>query len=421
MVGYIVKSTISIVILYLFYYFLLRNNKSFEFNRFYLLFVIVLSLTIPFVQISMVINLPVAQNVQDYSSSIYNINVQGVIVNGQKASIFSIYNLLVFSYFLVCTILLTRFIFNLGKIIKMINNSSKASNSFPRIVLSKNKTLPYSFFQYIIVNETEYEKGQINNDLIIHEQAHCNQYHSIDILFVEIIKIVFWFNPVIWILKKEIQLNHEYLADSKVLQTQNLKSYQHILLTHVFRNNSTYLASNFNYSLTKKRLIMMTKINSSMKSMVSKVAIIPLVLILAVSLTFSQENLSKESLMNFNKEWWFPIIEKHKIELQAFNNFENVFEMGSSNSIEDRIVTLTDALFIFGGDNDRYVILKSPLAYHDLNKNTIRADEGIVETYQYNAEDTSPISNYSFKKFELHEDPETKIFRITVAQVIEKE
>jgi bla regulator protein BlaR1 len=144
----------------------------------------------------------------------------------------------------------------------LINTSSKDLNSFPRIVLSQKKILPYSFFQYIIVNKTEYEKGQIDYELIIHEQAHCQQYHSIDILFIEIIKIIFWFNPIIWILKKEMQLNHEYLADTKVLQTKSLKSYQDILLNLVFRNNSTYLASNFNYSLTKKRLIMMTKNNS---------------------------------------------------------------------------------------------------------------------------------------------------------------
>ena len=235
------------------------------------------------------------------------------------------------------------------------------------------------------------------------------------IIFIELIKIIFWFNPIIWILKKEMQLNHEYLADNKVLETQNLKSYQDILLNLVFRNNSTYLASNFNYSLTKKRLIMMTKNNSSMKSMVRKMTIVPLVLILAVSLTFSQENLSKESLKNFDKEWWYPILEKHKIEPQAFNNFENVFEMGSSNSIKNKIVTLTDALFIIK-QNDGYLIFKSPLAYHDLDKNTISGDVGVMETFKYNSKDANPIARSSFKKFIFEVNNDERRIRIFKAE-----
>jgi hypothetical protein len=243
------------------------------------------------------------------------------------------------------------------------------------------------------------EKGQIDYELIIHEQAHCQQYHSIDILFIEIIKIIFWFNPIIWILKKEMQLNHEYLADTKVLQTKSLKSYQDILLNLVFRNNSTYLASNFNYSLTKKRLIMMTKNNSSMKSMVRKITIVPLVLILAITLTFSQENVSKESLMNFDTEWWYPILEKHNIEPKAFNSFEYVFEMGSSNSIENRVVTLKDALFIVKRDNDEYTIIKSPLAYHNLDKNIIKGEKGTYETYNFSDKELKPLKVLEMKQF----------------------
>jgi len=424
MTEYIIKSIISVTVLYILYFLLLRNTKSFLFNRFYLLLAIIFSLAIPFFQISVGIDLITNQNIQDYNSSIRDINIQGAVVNGQKENAFSLINIFIIVYFLISTVLLIRFVFNLLKIIKLINNSNKDLNTFPRIVLSHNKTLPYSFFQYIIVNKREYENGQIDNDLIIHEQAHCNQWHSIDILFIELVKIIFWFNPLIWILKKEIQLNHEYLADDSVLRTQNPKSYQNILLNLVFRNNSTYLASNFNYSLTKKRLIMMTKNNSPIKSMVKKITIVPLVLILAVSLTFSQDNLLKESLKNFDKEWWYPIIEKHKIEPQAFNNFEYVFEMGSSNSIDNGVVTLTDALFIIR-QNDGYWILKSPLAYHDLDKNTIRGDEGIVETFKYNSKDNSPIDKTTYTKFIFELNGDNKI-RLTNAheikrQVIKKE
>jgi len=387
MVEYIIKSTICLTILYFLYYFLLRNIKSFQFNRFYLLFIIIFSLIVPLIQVSLGTHSIISQNALNYSSSISNTNIQEAIVEQQKTSVSNIADILLIIYLSVSMLLLIRFVINLQNIITLIKKSDKDLNSHSKIVLSQKKTLPYSFFQFIIVNKTEFEKGLIDSDLITHELAHCKQYHSFDIVFIEIVKIIFWFNPIIWILKKEIQLNHEYLADKKVLQTQNVKAYQDILLNLVFRNNSTYLASNFNYSLTKKRLIMMRKNCSSVKSMVRKITIVPLVIILTASLTVSQKRLPNENSKNFDKEWWYPIVEEHEINIHAFNNFNNVFEMGVTNSIENGIVTLTDALFIIKQD-DGYNILKSPLAYHDLDKNIISCDEATVEVFKYKPDET---------------------------------
>lgn len=408
MTEYVIKSTVSITILYLLYLLLLKNIKTFKFNRFYLLFAIIFSFTIPFIQISTDFNIAVSQSIQDYSSSINNISVQGTIEKEQINNTLNFPNILFAVCIFISTILLIRFVFNLYKITKTIKNSEIVAKTIPYIILSIDKTVPYSFLNYIIVNKTEFENGKIDDSLISHEQAHCKQYHSIDIFLIELIKIIFWFNPLIWIIKKEIQLNHEYLADNKVLKIKNINDYQNILLNLVYRNNSTYLASNFNYSLTKKRLIMMTKNNSLVKSIVRRIAIVPLVFLLAVTLTFSQKTILSDSLFNFDNEWWYPIIEKHNIEILAFNNFQDVFEMGTSNSIDNRIVTLTDALFIIREKNG-YKILKSPLAYHDLDKNVISGDEGVMETFKYESEDTDPVEIISYKKivFQLNKDKNT--------------
>ena len=418
MIEYVIKSTVSITILYLSYLLLLKNIKTFNFNRFYLLFAVIFSFIIPFIQIPTDINVAVNQSIQDYSSSINNISVQGTIEKEQLNNAFDLQIILFAVYTIISTILLIRFSFNLYKITKTIKNSKIVANTIPHIILSADKTLPFSFLNFIIVNKTEFENGKIDDSLISHEQAHCNQYHSIDILLIELLKIILWFNPLIWIIKKEIQLNHEYMADNKVLKTKNIKDYQNILLNLVFRNNSTYLASNFNYSLTKKRLIMMTKNNSLVKSIVRRTAIVPLVFILAVTLTFSQKTISSDSLFHFDNEWWYPIIEKHNIEILTFNNFQDVFEMGTSNSIDNRIVTLTDALFIIR-EKDGYKILKSPLAYHDLEKNIIKGDEGVMETYKSESEDTIPSEKHSFKKFilEINKEKSTYTFENVKGQV----
>jgi hypothetical protein len=277
----------------------------------------------------------------------------------------------------------------------MINNGKT------HIVLIENKTLPYSFFKYIFVNRSDYENGKIEKELIIHEQTHCLQYHSVDILIIELVKIVLWFNPILWLFRKAIQLNHEFLADNYVLSTNNLSDYQNTLINLVFRNNSTYLASNFNYSLTKKRLIMMTKNKS--KNIAFKFAMVPI--LAALILYFISCNRESESAVN--STWLNPILEKHNIEPAGFHNFENVSEKGTKNSISDKVVTLENAVFVIRPNNIGYcyAILKSPLAYHDLSSGLIKGDKGTIEFYK-SLSDSKPFIAHSLIsfKYQLHND-----------------
>jgi beta-lactamase regulating signal transducer with metallopeptidase domain len=96
---------------------------------------------------------------------------------------------------------------------------------------------------------------------IIHAWVNTrNPKHSLDILLIETLKVLFWFNPIFIFYKKAIQLNHEFLADEKVVKSHNdVPFYQNLLISKANANPTYYLASNLNYSVTKKRLIMMTK------------------------------------------------------------------------------------------------------------------------------------------------------------------
>jgi hypothetical protein len=400
MIEFAIKSTICLTVLYGFYYFLLQNVKIPNFNRFYLLFSMVFAMIIPMINIRMHFNLAVSPNIREFSNAT-GILIQGEEVTGRPIQFLTFQTTLIILYIIISSTLLLRFALNIYKIIRLIRTSTILDNLKTQIVLVEKKTLPYSFFRYTFVNRLDYENGRIEKELIIHEQAHCMQFHSIDILTVELIKIILWFNPFVWFFKKAIQLNHEYLADNKVLSNHDLNDYQNTLINLVFRNNSTYLASNFNYSLTKKRLIMMTKNNSSGNAIFRKIATIPLFLVLAITLALGQENKPKDSVMNFENEWWYPILKKHNIEPSGFNNFEKVFEMGTKNTINNRIVTIENAFFLIKTSNDEYFILKSPLAYHDLDKNIITCDKGTMDTFKIKSEDTEPIEKRSFEKLKL--------------------
>jgi hypothetical protein len=400
MIEFAIKSTICLTVLYGFYYFLLQNVKIPNFNRFYLLFSLVFAMIIPMINIQMHFNLTVSPNIREFSNAT-GILIQGEEVTGRPIQFLTFQTTCIILYIIISSTLLLRFALNIYKIIRLIRTSTILDNLKTQIVLVEKKTLPYSFFRYIFVNRLDYENGRIEKELIIHEQAHCMQFHSIDILTVELIKIILWFNPFVWLFKKAMQLNHEYLADNKVLSNHDLNDYQNTLINLVFRNNSTYLASNFNYSLTKKRLIMMTKNNSSGYAIFRKIATIPLFLILAITLALGQENKPKDSVMNFENEWWSPILKKHNIEPSGFNNFGKVFEMGTKNTINNRIVTLENAFFLIKNSNGEYYILKSPLAYHDLDKNIITCDKGTMETFKIKSEDTESFEKQSFEKLKL--------------------
>jgi hypothetical protein len=287
MIEFVIKSAICLTIFYGFYHLFLRGIKAFHFNRYYLLFSALFAITIPWITIRVSLNLPVPSNIHEFS------NITSNLIKGEEITVVPIRRVIVqdvltFIYLMVSTILLLRFTLNIYKIIGQIRTSSKVKSPENQIVLIEKETLPYSFFKYIFVNRSDYENGKIEKGLIIHEQVHCSQYHSVDILVIEMVKIILWFNPLIWLYRKAIQLNHEFIADHKVLSTTNLSDYENALLNLVFRNNSTYLASDFNYSLTKKRLIMMNKKTIKDWIVLRKIAIVPLFLILLFTLAFTQ-------------------------------------------------------------------------------------------------------------------------------------
>jgi lipopolysaccharide export system protein LptA len=115
----------------------------------------------------------------------------------------------------------------------------------------------------IFISKTDYEGGIISQPLINHEIAHTRQLHSVDIIFVELISAVFWFNPVVYLYKRAVKLNHEYLADSFVLNSgYSVSDYSDMLLNFSSRGKYFNLISGINCSFLKKRLNMIIRANN---------------------------------------------------------------------------------------------------------------------------------------------------------------
>lgn len=271
MINFLIESTISLVVLLAFYHLFLEREKMHQFNRFYLLFSIVISLIIPFISIELI---------QEVETVFVPLNFPEVInydtTIPAKESIDYTTILLWSLYSIVSLILVFRFFKNIYHFKKTIQNNEKVSFNKATLVLLNEKIIPHTFLNFIFLNKVAYSNRTIENELYQHELTHVNQKHTYDILGIELLKIIFWFNPIFYFYKKAIQLNHEFIADENVVKTHtNVPFYQSLLLS-TNENANYYLASNLNYLLTKKRLIMMTKTTSKFSGFIKKAGIIPL-------------------------------------------------------------------------------------------------------------------------------------------------
>lgn len=299
MTDFLIKSSLSLVTLLLVYFFVLEKEKMHQFNRFYLLFSLVFSFAIPFITIERMeeITTPIFQN------HAIQIN-QGSAVFVEETNYFPI---VFWSIYGGVTLLLSiRFARNILKIISKIKWNPKINHQQATLVLLKEKVLPHSFLNYIFVSEIEYNQQKIEDELFSHELTHVSQKHSLDVLLIEILKTVFWFNPVFIFYKKAIQLNHEFLADAKVINSyHNISFYQNLLLSKANQNQPLNLASNLTFLLTKKRLIMMTKTTSKTKALAKKVLLLPFIFGLVYFLCFktiAQEKMTTTAVQKPEKE-----------------------------------------------------------------------------------------------------------------------
>tara|TARA_R110002051_G_scaffold9_12_gene107 strand:- start:917 stop:3490 length:2574 start_codon:yes stop_codon:yes gene_type:complete len=256
------------------------------FKRYFLLAAIAISLLIPAVVFTKVIYIePISTSFtpkEDYSLETYHAP-RTESINYTYWSLLSVYSLGVLFFSL-------QFFKNLYQIKNTIqNNPKQQTNNIIKVLLSL-QIVPHTFFNYIFLNKQKFEANEIPPAVLLHEETHAKQKHSIDILVLEILQIVFWFNPLIYLFKKSIKLNHEFLADSAVLNNGLEKSdYQKILLAFSSNAAEPQLANAINYSSIKKRFTVMKKETSRKVSLVKSFLIIPIAAILLLG--FSEKEI----------------------------------------------------------------------------------------------------------------------------------
>ncbi len=282
MIAYLLKSLISSGLFLLAYVLFLEKEKMHRFNRFYLLFALLFSIVVPFLSIHSYSS-TLAPISNSYQLIEENLSRADVLPQPMKNTSSMTYLLLLF-YGGISLFLFLRLLYILYGFYSVVSKNRKVPVTHAKLVLLDNPVSPHTFLHYIFLSKDDYIRQTIEPEIIAHETAHVKQRHSLDILLLELILVFCWFNPLLLLYRKAIQLNHEYLADDAVIKPKDdISSYQYLLINRAVINSTALLPSHFNFLTIKKRLTMMTKTTSRKKALLIQWAIAPAITGLALS------------------------------------------------------------------------------------------------------------------------------------------
>ncbi|CAM3270352.1 M56 family metallopeptidase [Aequorivita lipolytica] len=328
---YILKSAACLALFFAFYKLFLENTSIHNFKRFYLFGSLLASFLIP------LITFKTYAEASPFIAT-YTAAAQQQIFIETKASVnywpfvlWTVYGLGVLFFSL-------KFFKNLFSLIQKIRENPKYRNSsFINILLNEN-VIPHTFFSYIFLNKKQYENHEIPAEVMLHEETHARQKHSLDIVLVEVLQIVFWFNPLFYFLKRSIKLNHEFLADRAVLNAgAETSDYQKILLAFSSNVITPTLAHSLNYSSIKKRFTVMKTHTSKRAIWFRSLLLLPLLSLLIYG--FSTKEVVERELTK--KEVQSKIVQQKatNAEIDEYNKLAKKYNIVN---IEKRIIKKND-------------------------------------------------------------------------------
>lgn len=290
--SYIIKLSVSLSAVYLFYYFILRKLTFYNWNRYYLLLYTGLSFFIPLVDVTGMLHQSELRSVR----LLQWVPAMGYYeVNNQPDALLPVNNIMMFLLLAGMLAALVRLCIQVISFRRLKESAMQLYDDEMKLYQVDAPIIPFSFGNSIFINRKLHSQAELQ-DIIRHEFVHVKQKHSIDIIWSELFCVINWYNPFAWLLKKAIRENLEFIADDQVLKNGiGKKEYQYLLLK-VTGNNQFSIAASFNFSSLKKRIAMMNKMKSARMHLIKFLFLLPLVavLLLAFRNEFKQSSAATE-------------------------------------------------------------------------------------------------------------------------------
>ncbi|PIA78541.1 hypothetical protein BFR04_03125 [Gaetbulibacter sp. 4G1] len=280
MIHYILQTIAFQLFFLLAYDVFLKRDTFFNWNRMYLLVTSILSLILPFIKINSlkevlpqnyIVSLPEVVLGQTNTNINDTIALDTVVLENNS---FPYWELI---FYIGVFIAFSLFLFKVIKIFVLVLKNPKQSIGNIVLVELINSNAAFSFFSYIFLGE--HIKEEDKESILKHELIHAQQKHTLDLLFFEVLRIVFWFNPLVYMYQNRMATLHEFIADANAVKHQNKSEYYQNLLEQVFETKKiSFINTFFKQSLIKKRIVMLSKTKSKQIHLFKYALLIPMVL-----------------------------------------------------------------------------------------------------------------------------------------------
>ena len=310
---YLLQVLVCSAVLMVYYLLVLRNKKFHQYNRFYLIGVAVVSWIVPLIKIVW----------EQQHAGIRQVDLLTVVATGNseiealvasKQESLDWISLLPNLYIGVSICLAIAMIISLYRIYKIYTTHECSNLQQFYLVMTREKGTPFSFFNYIFWNAEIDIQTPAGKQILQHELTHVKQYHSIDKIGMQLILIVGWFNPFFWLLKKELDMIHEFIADKKSVEHGDAASLAQMLLTTAYPGQQFPLTNPFFFSPIKRRLKMLTNVKNPSFSYARRIVVLPLLSIVVLLFAFrakEEKMIAPVSVMDTTKK--VMIVQGYKI------------------------------------------------------------------------------------------------------------
>lgn len=283
---YLLKVIICSGILFLYYLLALRNRSFHQWNRFYLLTAVVLSLVLPFLQFTIYSEIQA-----EHQQGIQVLQVVGdanqyldeIVVTGNHS--FSMEQWLLTGYAVISCVLFLLLVHSLLRILRILNTHRVQDLEQVKFIETQVAGTPFSFFQFIFWNRAIDIHSENGRRIFEHELVHVRERHTLDRIFMQLLLAVFWINPFFWLMRRELKQIHEFIADKRSVGEHGASAFAAMILQSAYPKQYNVIASSFFQTSIKRRLAMLNKTQKTSINYFSRIAAL-LIVILTV-LAFS--------------------------------------------------------------------------------------------------------------------------------------
>jgi beta-lactamase regulating signal transducer with metallopeptidase domain len=325
---YLIKSAAVLAMFILFYKIFLQKETFYKSNRIFFLLGLFLAVVLPFFIIYNYIDMPV-NTVGEVTTQNFEVNLTENITVENNQNYFDLSQLLVVVYFAAVLLLFLKMIIELLSLLKLISKGRKTNYGDYVLVNVSEKIMPFSFFKWIVYHKNSFSSAEFEK-ILSHEKIHVKHWHSVDMLIIRIMSIIQWFNPFVWLYKRAMEQNLEFIADSFAQNViSNLKEYQYLLLKTSVDKSLFALTNNYFSSNLKTRIMMLQKSKTNKINQVKYFLMMPLIVFFLYA--FNVEEVYKTDSSQIDRpSFIMPVAKKSLVRLIGFGMRKNHFTIGSA-------------------------------------------------------------------------------------------